>query len=402
MLNLSAGCALMPEIVLIANYRPDKQKSMLKSCEMFAQILEISGFKVTTIEPIDRIGKLRTLFPWLAKWLGYVDKYLIFTLELFLYSRARRNSLLVYHIVDHSNAPYSFVLGGIPSVVTCNDVLAIRSSLDEIPENPTKSITGRFLQTAILAGLRRSHRIVSISTNTENELRRLIGSKTPLISTALLPLNSNFYPLARGQALEVLSCLGSSIIDACRSGFVLHVGGNQWYKNRMGVCAIYRDLVAIRGREKFAEMPLILAGQAPSVELLSFVANNKGLLIIFLEDPSDLELQALYSTASLFLFPSWQEGFGWPILEAMACGCPVAASGRAPMTEVGGDAAIYINPSETLASAMVLADMLNWNDEKRAFWIQRGFANLRKFSRENLAEHYSRAYTEAIRRAKQC
>ena len=44
------------------------------------------------------------------------------------------------------------------------------------------------------------------------------------------------------------------------------------------------------------------------------------------------------------LFPSFQEGLGWPILEAQACGCPVATSGRSPMNEVGGDAAIYIDP----------------------------------------------------------
>ena len=67
------------------------------------------------------------------------------------------------------------------------------------------------------------------------------------------------------------------------------------------------------------------------------------------------DLRALYSTATALLFPSFQEGFGWPIIEAQACGCPVITSNRTPMTEVGENAAIYINPDSPEEAAREIA-----------------------------------------------
>jgi glycosyltransferase involved in cell wall biosynthesis len=62
----------------------------------------------------------------------------------------------------------------------------------------------------------------------------------------------------------------------------------------------------------------------------------------FFRGLSNRTLQAAYSLAEAFIFPSLAEGFGWPIVEALACGCPVLTTGEAPMTEVGGRAACYL------------------------------------------------------------
>ncbi len=61
---------------------------------------------------------------------------------------------------------------------------------------------------------------------------------------------------------------------------------------------------------------------------------------------TDAELRALYERAALFVFPSRYEGFGFPPLEAMACGCPVVMSNRASLPEVGGESALYCDPDE--------------------------------------------------------
>ncbi|MBC8009252.1 MAG: glycosyltransferase, partial [Burkholderiales bacterium] len=67
------------------------------------------------------------------------------------------------------------------------------------------------------------------------------------------------------------------------------------------------------------------------------------------------QLEALYNLAEGLLFPSLAEGFGWPVAEAQACGCPVFASERAPITEVGGSHAVYFDPVDPPAAARIIA-----------------------------------------------
>lgn len=103
-------------------------------------------------------------------------------------------------------------------------------------------------------------------------------------------------------------------------------------------------------------------------------------------------LQALYSAAAALLFPSWWEGFGWPVLEALACGCPVITTDRAPMSEVGGDAAIYLPPCPNeparrdawiLQAAAVVEGVLARDPAEQKHWRARGLAQAKRFNRDN-------------------
>lgn len=359
-------------------------------------VIADAGLAVESLRPVERVGKLERFFPSFQKWLGYIDKYLVFPVELV--SRLRRCSGVqdtVYHIIDHSNAVYSFFLFGRPGLCTCHDVLAIRSALGEIPENPTRW-TGRILQKAILAGLKRTARIVCVSENSGKELRRVLGASQPETSSVLSPLNFDFYPISKDAALDCLRRFGEPVARVARKVFILHVGGNQWYKNRFGVCAIHAELCRLRQSHGLAGVPLLLAGKSPSEQLLAFSMENPDAEVHFLSEVSPEDLRALYSLAGVFVFPSLQEGFGWPILEAMACGCPVVTTGKAPMTEVGGSAAFYIDPSNVRESAHALNEVLNWNQERRAECVEKGFENLRRFSREVFADHYINAYSKVL------
>ena len=384
-------------VIIIANYLPDRQESMLKLAELFYDVLEERGFEVEVLRPIDWFGRLRGFFSNFEKWLGYVDKYIIFPFILLRHKwRMRGQTNVVYHIADHSNAIYSFLLGGRPHIVTCNDVLAIRSALGEIPENPTK-LTGRLLQKTILAGLGRTPRVVCISENSQNELSRLFREQKPKITSVSLPLNFDFHPLGRDAAIDCLHCLDKTMICTAEASFILHVGGNQWYKNRIGVLKIFAELYRTRASKGLPNIPLILAGQKPSQDLEQFVKDNNQLPIYFVVNPSTPALRALYSLAKIFVFPSWQEGFGWPILEAMACGCPVVTTGRPPMTEVGGSAAIFIAPEKVADSARVLNDILEWPAQNHSDCVEKGFKNLRRFTREKFAAHYLAAYNDVLK-----
>lgn len=369
---------------------------MLRFSDLIEYVMSDYGIIIEIIRPIERASKLRKYFPNFEKWFFYIDKYLFFPFELMaLVLKTRVLADTVYHITDHSNAIYSLLLHNRPLLVTCHDVLAIRSAKGEMPQNPI-GVTGKILQKSILYGLKKVKRIVCVSKKTESDLRRLIGNRSSKITTVLNPLNFKYHPIPKELAINNISILGDSVANAVRDGFILHVGGNQWYKNRIGACNIYIEMAHERLRRGIRIPHLILAGKEPSEEIKKFISENSDLPIHIIASPGTEELQSLYSLASMLLFPSLEEGFGWPILEAMACGCPVVTSGRPPMTEVGGEAAIYIDPLKISEAAHILNEVLVWSVARRQEQVQKGVENLRRFSREKFTDHYLNAYQEAL------
>jgi glycosyltransferase involved in cell wall biosynthesis len=109
----------------------------------------------------------------------------------------------------------------------------------------------------------------------------------------------------------------------------------------------------------------------------------------------DAKLARLYQAASVFLFPSLEEGFGIPVLEAMAAGAPVVTSNVSSMPEVGGDAALYVDPHDPadIAQKVVLAAE---DATARADLAQRGFARAREFTWRRTAEATLAVYEEVL------
>ncbi len=368
------------KILLIGNYQPDQQESM----QRFANMLQIGlielGHKVRLIRPEPFFGKIKLSAGGLGKWLGYIDKFLIFPRREL---RQAASWADVVHICDHSNAVYTKYLQNVPHLVTCNDLLAIQSSLGEIKENST-NWTGQQLQKMILSGLKRSHRVACISEQTKRDLLRLAEVDFRMVSVIYMGLNYPYAPMEQAEAGKRLNSLGIS----SNSRFILHVGGNQWYKNRLGVLSIFNYL---RQQIDLSDLYLVMAGKPFTNQMRQFVHKNaleKQVIELVAVDNKDLH--ALYSSAIALLFPSLKEGFGWPIAEAQACGCPVFTSNRAPMTEVGGDAAIYINPDSIEEAAREIAKNLpNTTKIKNA-----GMINVEQFSTQKMLNSYITLYNK--------
>jgi glycosyltransferase involved in cell wall biosynthesis len=121
--------------------------------------------------------------------------------------------------------------------------------------------------------------------------------------------------------------------------YLLHVGSDTWYKNRRGVLRIYREVRRRLGR---AAPNLIMVGSALEPKVPG---------VHYLEVVTDTMLADLYRNAALLLFPSLYEGFGWPVVEANACGCPAVVSGIAPLVEAGGSAAALISDPRDINEA---------------------------------------------------
>lgn len=90
----------------------------------------------------------------------------------------------------------------------------------------------------------------------------------------------------------------------------------------------------------------------------------------------------------MLLFPSLREGFGWPILEAQACGCPVATSDREPMRSIAGGATVLIDPEDIAGAATRVAKALNQTDELRA----RGLRNVELYRPAKIYRRYLALY----------
>jgi len=143
----------------------------------------------------------------------------------------------------------------------------------------------------------------------------------------------------------------------------------------------------------FPELKLVLAGgecpnNAPIKKRLEELKDDR---IITMGYISDEQKRKLMSGATAFLFPSFYEGFGLPILEAMACGCPVITSDVSSMPEVVGDAGILINPESTLELAEAMNKVVSSETLRRGM-IEKGFLQAKKFSWDKTAEEVEEVY----------
>jgi glycosyltransferase involved in cell wall biosynthesis len=364
-------------ILLIGNYVLDRQESMLRFAVLMERELKAQGHSVKLLQPEPYLGRLFSVTGGLGKWLGYVDKFLLFPIRL---KRVKQNYDVV-HICDHSNAMYVKHLAESPHVVTCHDMLAIKSALGEVPQNKV-SRTGRTFQRWIVDGLKVAQLIVCDSEATREDLLRVTHRVRESSTVVYLGLNYPYSPMNR---VEALGRLGKCGFDG-RIPFFIHVSGGQWYKNQLGVLRIFDNL---RKLLTHIQPRLLMVGKPLSNSLLEYIAAN-GLEgeIQKLFDVSNEDLRAAYSIAEGFIFPSLQEGFGWPVLEAQACGCPVFTTGRPPMTEVGGRGAVYFDPSDVAGAATVIAGAL----EAREAIRQRGLANVSRFSVGQMIQGYTCAY----------
>jgi glycosyltransferase involved in cell wall biosynthesis len=160
--------------------------------------------------------------------------------------------------------------------------------------------------------------------------------------------------------------------------FILFVGTLQPRKNVITLLKAFKSLVAQGDQDS----RLVLVGRKGWIyeDLFDYIGEN-GLenRVIHRENVNTRDLAGYYNTAEVFAFPSLFEGFGLPIVEAMACGCPVISSDTSSMPEVYGDAALSFSPLDAEKLADHLRTMLT-DGPLRADYIRRGLANCTRFT----------------------
>ena len=173
--------------------------------------------------------------------------------------------------------------------------------------------------------------------------------------------------------------------------FFLYVGNRRFIKNFMQLLRAYAEL------NQNCDVDLVTAGGEivwTEEEQAFLAAKNLAGKVKHLPTLSEDDLVLAYNAALAFIYPSLYEGFGLPIIEAMACGTPVVASGVASIPEVGGDAALYFNPHEVDDMRAALEAVLD--PDRRKAMAENGRIRARQFTWDETARRWLEAYRRLL------
>jgi alpha-1,3-rhamnosyl/mannosyltransferase len=267
-------------------------------------------------------------------------------------------------------------LPGVPSIVTCYDLIPL------IYPQYFTAIQRLIFRTAHFLALRASRVILAISQATKNDLVRFFRVDPQRIIVTPLAADAHFKPPAQAARDRVRQQY------ALPDRYVLYFGSNKPHKN------MPRLIEAFARSDVKDQAGLVIAGQwderyPQAKDLVKQLYLKEH--VRFLGPVKDADLPALYCGAAVFVFPSEYEGFGLPVLEAMACGAPVVCGNRSSLPEVAGDAALLCDPHDPEALARAIEQTLTDRD-LRTTLQQRGLARASQFSWEQTARQTLSTY----------
>jgi glycosyltransferase involved in cell wall biosynthesis len=273
---------------------------------------------------------------------------------------------------------------GTPTLLTVHDLSFVQE-----PDSVMPGMT-RHLNRWVPWSVARADHVIAVSEATRQDLIELYGTSPEKISVLYHGVTTDFKPIKdRNTLTAVRQKYGLS-----NRPFILSLGTVQPRKN-------YRRLV-----QAFAQLDplytLVIAGRKGwGVEGILADVEKLGLAerVHFPDFVADDDLPALYSAASLFAYPSLYEGFGLPVLEAMACGTPVVASKRSSLPEVVGEAGLLVDPLDVTAIADAMAQVLADEDLHQRL-SQSGHRQAAKFSWGETAAKLVELYQELLMKAK--
>jgi len=230
----------------------------------------------------------------------------------------------------------------------------------------------------------KSDMIITGSNFTKNEILKRLDFKDEQIQVIYHGINHNLFQVYRDDDLKVNFELPQK--------FILSVGSIEPRKNLIGLLEAYSKLSV----EIKKEYKLVLAGFKgwENKEIMALIEKNQE-NIHYLGFISDQELSIVYNLASLFVFPSFYEGFGLPVLEAMACGTPVVCSNSSSLPEVGGDAVVYCDANNIDDITDKVTQVLNDTKLQKSMKLS-GLQRAKEFTWEKSARQHKELFKKVL------
>ena len=245
----------------------------------------------------------------------------------------------------------------------------------------------RYYNKQINWAVKKADHVIADSYHTRDDLISILAVDPLKITTIHLAADPLFSTIPAPEEIEATLKRYELPND-----FLLFVGTLSPRKNLNTLVKSYAQLSS----EAAVELPLVLVGSKGWLygEIFQQIENlgisNR---VVFIDAVSDLELVHLYRSASMLAMPSYYEGFGLPVLEAMNCGCPVLASDRSSLPEIAGDAAIFVDPDDVDGWSQAILSVLS-NADLREDLVEAGYERSNHFSWMRTAEQTRGVYLQ--------
>lgn len=294
-------------------------------------------------------------------------------------SLARRIGADVWH-APYYIGPYRLPC---PLVVTVHDAISSRYP-QYLPSLAARVTYAAAMRLALAAATR----VIAVSEASRADLQRFFGAPHARLRVVHEAADARYAPQPVGAVAAVRERLGLP------ERYVLYLGMNKPHKNVVRLVEAWAQVAP----QQRSDTRLVIAGRAdPRYRQAEQAAAQTGVAgsVQFVGDVAEADLPALYSGALLFAFPSLYEGFGLPVLEAMACGAPVLCSTTPALLEIVGDAAVAVDPLDVAALAAAISRLLADEPQRREL-STRGLAQAQRFSWARAASETLAVYRAAL------
>jgi len=300
-------------------------------------------------------------------------------MEQLLVPRAARDCDLLH--VPHFNIP---LMHRRPLVVSIMDVIHLQS-----PEYRNSLGSVLYARPMLAAAARRADHIFTVSNYSKTQIMEALGTAGSKISVIHCGVDARFHQ--NGNLHESRS---AAEVLGVRRPYVLYVGNLKPHKN---VVTLLRAFAQLRNAGKIAHSLLIVGDDARWKRSVVNECARLGIRgsTVFAPYVTPELLPDIYACADLLVMPSTAEGFGLPVLEAMACGTPVLSSNAASLPEVAGDAALYFDPAsheELAAQILHILESSEVRESLRSLGLQRA----KKFSWQESVHKHMQIYSQFL------
>gem|GEM_PF-80331 len=292
----------------------------------------------------------------------------------------------IVHLPNQHLGRYGFFLK-IPYIITVHDLIRYFDFKGYGTFIHRPNLRDKFYLSLDYKGIKKAARIIAVSQTTKHDLVKHLGIPEEHISVIYEGIDHRLFKPTSRRLMDY--------------PYVLFVGSEHPRKN---FAQLIRAFFKLKTQRRFKDLKLVKVGKAggPEAEFRKHtlhVINELNIPgdVVFVDYVPEEDLPAYYSGAECFILPSSYEGFGFPPLEAMACGCPVIVSDAASLPEVVGEAAIRVKPHDTSSLAGAI-EMVLTDEQLRQELVSKGLDHAQQFSWEKTARKTLEVY-ETVERS---